>query len=300
MKMRHLEFRYNATAQWFKGNTHIHSTRSDGGKDFGELAALYAGAGYDFLFRTDHWIASDAASDTQPYPLLWLDGIELDGVDTAGALYHVVCLGAVRGLTSEMGFVDALEAARAQGALLILAHPHWSGNSLDEATRWGFHGVEVYNHVCQWLNGKGDGSVYWSAMLTHDPDTLAFAVDDAHLVPEHPGWNGGWIMVSAAVCSPEAILNAIARGCFYSTCGPEFHTIQFDGQALHISTSPVQFARLVGPRYLGHRVGGYDGRLLTQAAFKIPTNWDYAYLEIEDDRGRRAWTNTLFTERGRN
>jgi len=58
------QFRYSTAGRWFKGNTHIHSTPSDGGKTFAELAELYASTGYDFLFRTDHWVASDAAADT--------------------------------------------------------------------------------------------------------------------------------------------------------------------------------------------------------------------------------------------
>ena len=46
----------------------------------------------------------------------------------------------------------------------------------------------------------------------------------------------------------------------------------------------------------GQRVGSFDGRRLTSAAFDVPDDWRYAYLEVEDDMGRRAWTNHLFTE----
>jgi hypothetical protein len=35
---------------------------------------------------------------------------------------------------------------------------------------------------------------------------------------------------------------------------------------------------------------------MTEAAFDLPADWPYAYLEIEDDRGRRAWTNTLMRD----
>ena len=78
-------FRHGKTQTWLKGNTHIHSVASDGGKTFPELAGMYASAGYDFLFRTDRWAASDTARDTETAPLLWLDGIELDGADATGA-----------------------------------------------------------------------------------------------------------------------------------------------------------------------------------------------------------------------
>jgi hypothetical protein len=288
-------FRYQTTGPWLKGNAHVHSTASDGGRTFAELAALYAEAGYDFLFRTDHWVASDVSADPAEYPLLWLDGIELDGVDHGGSHYHVVGLGAFTGLSPEMGLVAAMEALRAQGGLLILAHPAWMGNSQDEVLRWGFHGVEIYNHVCQWLNGKGDGAVYWNMALDRFPETLGLAVDDAHIRPEHPGWNGGWIMVNAPELSREALFQAIRAGRFYSSCGPEFQSIEWDGTQVTVQTSPVQFVRLVGPRWLGKRLGSFEGELLTEAAFEVP-DWPYVYLEIEDAQGRRAWTNPLFTE----
>ncbi len=295
------KFRYCTDKSWYKGNVHIHSVASDGGKTFAELAQMYAEVGYNFLFRTDHWVCSDVKSDMTPYPLLWLDGIELDGHDDQGALYHVLCLGTLSAQTHELfqgqrSLMSAMALARRQGALLILAHPHWTGNTLAEARRWGFHGVEVYNHVCRWLNGKGCGLVHWEAMLKQAPNTLAFSVDDAHIRPEHPGWNGGWIMVNARACTRRAILEALRVGNFYSTCGPEFHAITYQHNNITIQTTPIQFARLVGSAYLGQRRGGFEDTVFTEATFEIPSDWPYAYVEIEDAQGRRAWTNTLFTE----
>ncbi len=288
------QFRYPMTGRWWKGNTHIHSTLSDGGMNFRELAELYRGAGYDFLFRTDHWVASDVCSDPEEYPLLWLDGVELDGDDATGVGYHVVALGSFRGIVPGMNLQQAMEAVRAQGGMLVLAHPHWTGNTFDDALRWPFDGVEVYNHICRWLNGKGDGGPYWSAMLARNPDSLAFASDDLHIKDRPPGWNGGWVMVNAVECTSEAILAALRAGNFYASCGPSFETIEYDGEAVSFRCSPVQVARLVGPAWRGDRASAPDGEALTQAVFKIPPDWAYAYLEIEDEQGRRAWTNPLF------
>jgi hypothetical protein len=288
------KFRYSMTGRWWKGNTHIHSTASDGGKTFGELAEMYHAAGYHFLFRTDHWVASNTRSDPNQYPLLWMDGIELDGIDLTGAEFHVVALGSFKELHRGMDFQKGMEAARAQGGILILAHPHWMANTFEDARRWQFDGVEVYNHVCRWLNGKGDGGPYWSAMLAHFPNTLSFSVDDAHITPDHPGWNGGWVMVNADQCNPEHILSALRAGNFYSTCGPLFKSIENYGDEVSIQCSPVKFARLVGPGSKGVRFGSFDGSLLSDVVFKIPRSWEYAYLEIEDQQGQRAWTNPLF------
>lgn len=287
-------FRYDTSGQWYKGNTHLHSTASDGGMGFAELAELYHSAGYDFLFRTDHWVASDVAGDGEKYPLLWLDGVELDGRDRTGALSHVVCLGRVTGLRREDGLEAGIQSARRQGAIVILAHPHWCDNALDDCVRLQLDGVEVYNHVCRWLNGKGDGLVYWTAALKANPAILAFAADDGHLRPEHPGWNGGWVMVNAKECTAPAITDAIRRGNTYSTCGPELRSIRFDGAELYLETSPVRFVRIAGPGWQGNRTGSFDGRLITDVSMPIPRDWRYVYVEVEDQDGRRAWTNHLF------
>lgn len=289
-------FRYNLSGNWYKGNTHIHSTVSDGAKTFGELADLYAAEGYHFLFRTDHWAAANVAADSSPYPLLWLDGVELDGVDS-GTAYHVVALGTFQGISRSMGLPAALQAVREQGGLLVLAHPHWMGNSFDDAWRIGFEGVEVYNHVCQWLNGKGHALPYWNAMLQRNPHTLAFAADDAHIHESDPGWNGGWVVINAPDCTPESIFAALRSGHYYSSCGPEIYAITASQQQVRLECSPVKFIRLVGPSWWGSRVGSFDGALYTSASFSLPEKLpNYLYLEIEDAQGRRAWTNTLFLE----
>jgi hypothetical protein len=138
--------------------------------------------------------------------------------------------------------------------------------------------------------------VHWDAFLRHNTNVLAFAVDDAHLRPEHPGWNGGWIVVNAEECSSQKIMTAICNGNFYSSCGPVIQSITFDSSMLYLATSPVRFVRLVGPNYLGDRLGSFDGSLLTEVKMAVPPDWGYVYVELEDQAGRRAWTNTLFID----
>ncbi len=287
-------FRYNTDGQWFKGNTHIHSTASDGGKNFSEITALYSERDYDFLFCTDHWVCSDAAAVSENFPVLLIDGIELDGQDETGALFHVVCLGKTSGLNRDDGLIEGMKKAREQGAVLILAHPVWCGNSAADALRRDFDGVELYNHVCHWINGKSNGLSHWNAMLEKNPDTLGFSVDDAHLRPEHPGYDGGWIVVNAPEPSRESILSAVKQGNYYSSQGPDFKSIAINGNLLHIECSSVQFIRLVGPSFRGLQYGSFTGGLLAEADIEIPRDWDYAYVEIEDSAGKRAWTNPLF------
>lgn len=294
--MNQHEFRYDTSGNWYKGNTHIHTTRSDGGKTPDEVARMYSDAGYDFIFITDHWAASHFEGNDS-FPLLVFDGIELDGKDSTGSLFHIVCLGKFEGLDKTQDLEESLKTAASQGGMLILAHPYWTGNTIEDSLRHKFHGVEIYNHVCTWLNGKGSGGYLWDRMLEHSPGTLGFAVDDAHIQPVHPGWNGGWIMVNAPEINQKTIMSAIRKGNYYSTCGPLFSAITLENGKIRVSTSPVRFIRMAGPQWHGERRGDFDGGILHEALFDVPDDWEYMRIEIEDENGRRAWTNTLFNNR---
>jgi hypothetical protein len=89
---------------------------------------------------------------------------------------------------------------------------------------------------------------------------------------------------------------ALRSGNFYSTRGPEFTSIEYADGEVTIRTSPVQFVRLVGPASKGMRMGSFEGETRQVATFEVPPSWTYAYIEIQDARGRRAWTNNLLIE----
>ncbi len=72
--------------------------------------------------------------------------------------------------------------------------------------------------------------------------------------------------------------------------------ITLEDDLLTVQTSPVQFARLVGPGWKGTTLGSFEGPPLEPIRFQVPRDWRYIYLEVEDSAGRRAWTNSLFCD----
>jgi hypothetical protein len=289
-------FRYQLDGKWYKGNTHTHSLESDGSKTTQELGLLYRRAGYDFLCLTDHWVASQMEPAFTEDGLLWINGVELHGEDAAGTMYHYVALGDFSHFDRHSTLEESLEAVRAQDGFLILAHPFWMGLNFEQSWRYPVDAVEVYNHLCWRENGKGDSLVFWHQMLEGQGKALAIACDDAHFLYEPPAWRGGWLMVNAFHCTRSAILNALRAGRYYSSCGPVFSRISYLNDVLHVETSPVRMIRLVGPATHGRAVSAQEGQTITSATFELPGDWPYAYLEIEDNQRRRAWTNTLFTD----
>ncbi len=287
-------FRYDCSGTWFKGNIHMHTTRSDGRLTVEQAAAFYADMGYDFISITDHMVPFIGAELGNQWPLLILDGIELHGKDDAGILFHAVCIGSVDGVTADMAFMAGFKRVRSQGGILIWAHPHWSGNLVAEGARHGFHGIEVYNYISQMGEGKGLGSFHWDMMLERHANMLGFATDDAHFFEGYPAEPGAWIMVNAPALSHEAIIASIKRGNFYSSTGPCFQSITIEqGNRVVVETSPIVHARLIGPRDKAKWRNALGKKPMTDTHFRIPAEWPYARMEIEDAHGKVAWSNPL-------
>jgi predicted metal-dependent phosphoesterase TrpH len=126
---------------------HAHSTWSDGYLTLPELVDLYGESGFDVLCVTDHarplsdpsparvdpwtWpsylesIGAEAERAWAQYELLLIPGLELtEDHDDAVESAHVLALGIERHPSLENGLVLAIEAAEAQGAALVAAHPY--------------------------------------------------------------------------------------------------------------------------------------------------------------------------------
>jgi hypothetical protein len=116
-------------------------------------------------------------------------------------------------------------------------------------------------------------------------------------------------MVRASEKSADAVLDALRRGDFYGSCGPEIHDVELDGDAVVVRCSPAASVTLVSSRYRGARANA--GRLgypnassilerdssgaITACRLEKPTLAPYGRIEVADAAGRRAWTNPLWT-----
>ena len=93
--------------------------------------------------------------------------------------------------------------------------------------------------------------------------------------------------------TPEAILNGLKQGDFYSSTGPAIHDlVVVPGERLWVSCSPANRIFVIGgpARYA---MRGEQG--ITEAEFDLRT-WKDPYLRVlvRDDAARKAWTNPLW------
>jgi hypothetical protein len=123
---------------------------------------------------------------------------------------------------------------------------------------------------------------------------------------------------------------ALRAGHFYASCGPEILDLRWDpasdappaGGTVTVRCSPARAISLVADATRGARLnagpfgmalrarrlrpdgtrhgaghnpeGVTEGSLLTGAVFTLTGAERYARVQVEDERGRMAWTNPLF------
>jgi len=285
---------YRRAKRWYRGNLHCHTTESDGGLTPDLTVAQYRAAGYDFVAITDHGLLTDV-SHLADGEFTTIRGEELSNP-------HLVALGIRQQIEDRLDFATQIAAVREQGGLPILAHPAWMGLRVAEiAAQDGLAGMEVYNHICRLLNGKGNSVNIWDELLMDGRQLWGIAADDAHLSTFHPQLQGGWVMLGADELSETAVLAALEAGCFYSTCGPEIHSVEVgtDEEGLElisVACSPCTEVRFVGAAFYGGVIRAGEVETLERAEYRPLGEMGYCRIECVDAQGRVAWSNPLRVE----
>lgn len=286
---------------WLRGNTHCHSTRSDGEVSAAERFALYRNAGYDFLVLTDHDRPSAVSEFSRP-GFLAISGAEYHPENPYGGdTFHIVAVNVADPIDARsMTPLEVLRAVANEGGLAIMAHPYWSGCTLTdyEPLRGLYVGMEVYNHIARRLNGTDSAELLWDAHLDRLGPVWGIAADDAHRGRDDIA--GGWIMVRAKELSIHAILEALRTGAFYSTQGPLIESVEYERTNGHVDVevrcSGAASVRFKGRTFTGAVVQAEPGRSIGRAVYQVRGNEKYVRIEVTDTAGRKAWTNPVFLE----
>ena len=292
---------FQAEGRFLRGNIHGHSTRSDGRLPPQEACARYREAGYDFVCLTDHFL------EKYGFPITDTTGFRDDGFTTIlgaevhtpamsnGTLWHIVAVGLPLDFTptkaDETGPALARRCADA-GAFVALAHPEWNHLTLADALSIdAAHAIEVYNHTNALNDDRGNGAYMLDACLDAGRRLSAIAVDDSHWGDRLDAF-GGWVMVKARHNDPSELVAALRAGRFYASQGPEIHAVARDGDMLHLETSQIVSAMLLGPRTKGVRRHSDGMARASLPLDKFAGTWCRAV--VVDAFGRRAWTNPLW------
>jgi hypothetical protein len=268
---------------WFKGNLHTHTKNSDGQFTPEETCVAYSKAGYHFLAITDHNKLTKEVK--APDNLLLIDSCELD---TNG--YHIVGIDMKEEVNKEgLSPQQLIDSIKQQGAIVILAHPYWSGlTSSDILQIDGYDGIEIYNTMCHRMQGKGYSSVHIDEILQAGKRFFCFAADDCH---RESDISGGFIMVNAESHTKRDILTSIKKGLFYASTGLFIKDIIVENKKIKVHCSPAETIDFIGYNASGERIAS-DGPI-EYAEYEIKGSERYIRIEITDRYGKKAWTNPI-------
>jgi len=307
---------------WLRAALHTHTRRSDGDLDPDAHVRHHEWMGFDVCAITDHWTLTFEESTER---CLVITGAELAADPIApGRFTEIVAIG-LSELPEDPGgdrahwepidnylfktFPDLSAAASfiaEQGGASFIAHPYWSGlpqELLMDAQH--VHGIEVFNGSAERENGRGNSSYMWDLLLEAGRRPWGFATDDSH----YPGFDIGdaWTMIRAAERSEAAVVEALRRGHTYASAGPAILDVALDGAAVEVRCGPARAVVLMSRYETGWavradarnrqedaRVLERDDRgLVVRARFEPPMELPYRRLVVEDERGRKAWTNPI-------
>lgn len=285
--------------KWFKGQLHVHSTASDGERSPEAVLDWYRNQGYHFVALTDHDVLSESRTLVDDF--ITLSGIEVQGIDPAAGLFHLVGLGMQEppnlGGSTTLSMQETVNQLRAAGALVSIAHPYWSGQmSRDLLGIEGCFALEIYNASCEILDCKGLAAVHWDDLLAAGRRLWGLAVDDAHWQPGPLDAGLGWVWVKAAALTQGAILSALAQGHFYASNGPQIDDIVIEGDCVFVRCSPAVAVDFVGAGPFSRRVLAPPGKTLTKASHQLKKWQHYVRVAVQDAQGRWAWGNPIFLD----
>lgn len=297
---------FSAPGTFYRGNLHTHSTLSDGCLDPQEVCRRYRAEGYDFISLTDHFIGEYGypVADTRAWhsdAFTTIPGAELhSGAMENGELWHILAVGlpfdfappnapGFKPVAGQETGPELAKRARDAGAFVAIAHPHWSGLTLADARSiTAAHSVEIYNHGCAVGCDREGGGHVLDLLLSEGRNLTLIATDDAHFTePDH---FGGWVMVKAQANEPALLLEALKKGAFYSSQGPEIRAVSVTDDTVTVETTAVSSIILQGH---GQAATAVHGHSMTRGTVPLDRFRASGWLRITvvDAAGKRAWTN---------
>jgi hypothetical protein len=297
--------------RFFRGGLHCHSNRSDGLLEPEDVVAAYREAGYNFICLSDHFEAEYGWQITDTRHLRDEGFTTIVGAELSSApweernAYWVTAAGLPLDFEAPPAdhHAEAIERARDVGAFVVMLHPGLNNLPLAAADELpaldAVHAVEIYNHnmAAGAFPDGAHGAYMLDGLLEKGYRVLVNAGDDAHF--GHPADRfGGWVEVHCERLDPEALLDSLKAGRYYSTQGPSLRELLVDGKRLHVETSDAYAITLTGggDRWLsGTARTSEGGEPIAEADFDLsPFRGSYCRVTVVDSCGRRAWSNPIW------
>jgi len=308
------------SGRWYKGNTHAHTTNSDGDSSPEYVAQWYKDHGYDFLVLSDHNVFTDPAtlSTLVDESFLLVPGQEVtssfeDPESSVNASVHVNGLNLphvveARQAETLVATIQAnVDAIREVEGVPHINHPNfrWSFGAEELLQIENDRLLEIWNGHPTVHNDGGGGSPsleeIWDILLTAGKTIFGIAVDDAHhfqgeFSADRANPGQGWIAVRSDSLEAAALMESLEAGHFYASTGVELTEIAVRPRTLELHIAPAGDFRFT-TTFIGSA-----GELLLEttdnpAVYSLTEDVGYVRAKVRNSRSDYAWTQPVFVTR---
>lgn len=327
---------------FYKANLHTHTTFSDGSLTPEEIKRRYMEKGYSVVAYTDYqyMIPHNELTDEN---FLALTGVEYavnkgsyDFLPSTHLNYIAkdknCCVfpgfhesrlwGAIMHMKSYLNeemknyedslvpsysdefFNELIEKLNEKEFLVTFNHPNGSlQNFKDYGKIKGLWGIECHNSGA---TAEGFDETIFPLVDLHREGERVFpiAADDTHGEKE---LFGGFSMIKAKNLDYDTIYDALKRGDFYSSEGPEIKELYVENGIVHIKTSPVKKIFLFSMQRFDRRLYADDGKTVCEVEFdinsfiescennkKLLPHGNYIRIEAVDEKSKHAYTRCYY------
>ncbi|MFC1726131.1 PHP domain-containing protein [candidate division KSB1 bacterium] len=296
--------------QWFKGNTHTHTTNSDGDMPPDHVVNWYKNHGYNFLVLSDHNLLTDIRGfDTGTNDsFILIPGDEVSDKSNDKPV-HVVGINVnwtvkpMHGTSIISTLQNNIYAINRAGGIAQIAHPNfgWAFTHKEISGLKDVNLIEIYNYhpaVNNYGNLDNPGmEEMWDNLLSEGHLFYGIMADDAHNYKDFTRYKAnpgrGWIVVKSEKLDPKHVTEAIAKGEFYSSCGVQLNDIKISDKEYSISIKQIS-----SNRYTTQFIGK-NGKVLKEMSGRDPVyvfkgGELYIRAKILSSSGNFALTQPVF------
>lgn len=311
------------TLYWYKGNTHTHTTNSDGDSSPSVVARWYRDAKYDFLVLSDHnkyteilelqrEIDSETSVGAKKFLLIPGEEVSNESTNTEGRKVPLHLNGlnttGVVGKQHGANVVDtlqrAIDAIHAKGGIPHVNHPNfgWALTADDLIKLRGLRHFEIFNAhpAVNNLGGGGKPGVeeIWDMILSSGRQMYGVAVDDAHnfkkFSPSMSNPGLGWIFVRAPELTPQAIIHAFEKGEYYCSTGVVLTDLHAANRSMGFKIRSTKHD-LYTTHFIGKNGAVLHEDITTAPAYQMKPTDAYVRARVRSSSGHFAWTQPLFS-----
>ena len=302
------------TGTFYKGNTHTHTTNSDGDSPPEVVARWYKSHGYRFLVLSDHNVFTDPRTLAQlvDSTFLLISGEELtssfetkpvhvNGLNIPGVIE-------ARHAASLLATVQAnVDAVREVEGVPHINHPNF-GWALTTDILAEVHGdklLEIFNGHPEVHNVGGGGAPgleqIWDDLLTRGMRIYGIAVDDAHhftgeFSPARANPGRGWIAVRSPRLEARSLMDALENGWFYASTGVTLQDIVVTARRIEVRIAPRGNFRYT-TTFIGNGGRVLATSITNPAVYDLGDSVSYVRAKVVDSGGAAAWVQPVFVNR---